>query len=261
LTGPAGNVQAISTGTIANSATPGVGTASIGGTAANPSININFPNDVQSVTFNSDNSATAGGGYVSNTGTLTNPVLDVHFPADVQSVTVGTVSNTASAGAGTFSIDNSTPTQPKININFPASSGGGATGASPSGIPYTVAGHSISSITYYSPTGNQQGSLSVLGTAIAPTACTPSMTIYSYVPLDETWTLGSVTPISSTSTWNTPAPTPLVSCNTTAASGSTPHTCSVTASSTVSAGTIMTIYGSTALSTGFAGLEIAFSCQ
>jgi hypothetical protein len=79
-------VQGISTGTISNSATPGVGIASIGGTAANPVVNVNFPNDVQSVSTGTvTNSGTTG--TLSIGGTATNPVVNVNFPASSGGVT------------------------------------------------------------------------------------------------------------------------------------------------------------------------------
>jgi len=75
---------------------------------------------VQAITANYLNSATAGTGTASIGGTAANPVVNINFPNDVQSVSAGTVTNSGSTG--TLSIDNSTPTNPKIDINFPASS-------------------------------------------------------------------------------------------------------------------------------------------
>jgi hypothetical protein len=55
-------------------------------------------------------------------GTAAIPNIAVNFPADLQSVSLGTVSNTAPVGAGTLTIDNTTPTAPTISVNFPATS-------------------------------------------------------------------------------------------------------------------------------------------
>jgi hypothetical protein len=93
--GPAGTsgvVQGITTGTIANTATAGTGTASIGGTAANPTVNINFPNDVQSISAGTvSNSGTTG--TLSIGGTATNPQINVNFPASSSSSGFTWVSN------------------------------------------------------------------------------------------------------------------------------------------------------------------------
>jgi hypothetical protein len=279
--GANGVVQGIATGTIANTATAGLGTASISGTAANPTININFPNDVQSVGFNSDNSATAGDGYVSNTGTTTNPILDVHFPADVQSVTKGTVTNSGSTG--TLSIGG-TATNPTIGINFPASSGGGATGGSPSGIPYTMTYHGPNSgnggapppSVLLNPISTGTGIMASLGpttSVFMPTACTPSATFWTYNPNISagnplTFTFYPVTPnTSATASPGWTLGTEITSCvMSTAATSSTPATCTMTASSPVSAGTWLTIEVSgddtvIANNTSFYEVIQTFSCQ
>jgi hypothetical protein len=274
--GPAGTVQGI-TASYTNSATAGVGTASMSGTATNPVVNVNFPNDVQSIGIAPvGNTAPAGGGTLTLTGPATNPVLNINFPASsggggtptIPAWSSGTDYTTGQLVTYNNAIFMAVADNTSSSSNEPGTSGGATywggisigTGANPIGIPYTVAGHLFAtSIYYYSPTGNQSSTLTDLGTAIAPTACTPSMTIYSYVPLAETWTLGSVTPTSSSNTWTLGSS--LASCPTSPASGSTPQTCSTTALSQVNAGTIMTIYGSAALSSGYAGLQIAFSCQ
>jgi hypothetical protein len=228
---------------------------------------------VQSLSTSVTNSGTTGSASFSGT---TNPVLTINFPASsggggtptIPAWSSGTDYTTGQLVTYNNAIFMAVADNASSSSNEPGTSGGATywggisigTGANPIGIPYTVAGHLFAnSIYYYSPTGNQSSTLTDLGTAIAPTACAPSMTIYSYVPLAETWTLGSVTPTSSSNTW--PLGSSLASCTTSPASGSTPQTCSTTALSQVNAGTIMTIYGSAALSSGYAGLLIAFSCQ
>ena len=64
----------------------------------------------------------------------------------VQSIGVGTVSNTASAGAGTLTVSNGSSANPTININFPASSNGaGLASAWSSGTSYSQG----ALVTYY----------------------------------------------------------------------------------------------------------------
>ncbi len=112
--GPAGinGVQTISTNNIDNTATPGVGTASISGTAANPQININFPNDVRSITAGTV--TTSGStGTLSIGGTATNPEINVNFPASSSS------SGFTWSTAGTNSTDDGPDIANPLNItNF-----------------------------------------------------------------------------------------------------------------------------------------------
>jgi hypothetical protein len=165
-------------------------------------------------------------------------------------------------GIGPFWLSN-----PTISINFP----GGATGANPSGIPYSVAGHIVSSITtsqyYYSPTSGTESSgvVSAISTAITPTECTPSMTIYSYVPEVFTWGIYAVKPVSTSGTWTIGSS--LASCTTGASTGGTAITCTATAP-LQPVGTLMTITAESGTlpapsgcGNATAGLIIAFSCQ
>jgi hypothetical protein len=75
---------------------------------------------VQGITANYTNSALAGTGTASITGTSANPVVNVNFPNDVQSVSAGTVTNSGSTGTLTIS---GMAANPEINVNFPVSSG------------------------------------------------------------------------------------------------------------------------------------------
>jgi hypothetical protein len=144
----------------------------------------------------------------------------------------------------------------------PAGSNG--TGASPTGIPLSVFGHFTSLNTnniYYSPTsGVQDTSLQPTAMAIVPSACAPSIKIWSWVPASITWEVQEVTPSTSTDTW-TLSGTNVVTCSTSSASGTTPTSCSATGSS-LSAGTILTLIANPvgANSTGY-GFAAAFSCQ
>lgn len=82
-------------------------------------------------------------------------------------------------------------------------SGTSATGASPVGVPYSIIAHSLGTSTYYaSPVGPVQSTtLQSMLISLAPTACTPSMTIYSFGVSGGTFSLIQVTPSSSSSTY------------------------------------------------------------
>jgi hypothetical protein len=153
-------------------------------------------------------------------------------------------------------------------------SGGGATGGSPSGIPYTMTYHSMSTtIVYMGPVGTGAGTAPSMGfSLIAPTACTPSGSWWTFVP-----GLSSGAPITASiyvvettttatgSDWATTG-SPVASCtlDTTAAGGNpgSPATCSATASSTVPAGTVLTIkLSGSGLPSTTTSIYQAFSCQ
>ena len=76
--------------------------------------------------------------------------------------------------------------------------GSGGTGLTPVGIPFGIAGHTGLAIWNNPAYPANQTSLNGLVTVIAPTACSPSMTIYSYAGAPMTWNLSSVTPSTAT---------------------------------------------------------------
>ncbi len=158
----------------------------------------------------------------------------------------GNPGNTGAAGA-------SGPTGP-TGATGPAGSDG--TGASPLGIPLGIAGHTGLAAWNSPTTGSQQTSLNADASVIAPAACKPSMTIYSYVGASTTWGIYSVTPSTSSSTWTVGSS--IIACSTTSGAGST---CSATAGSTVAAGTIMTLTSGSGAAPGGGGFLVAFSCQ
>jgi hypothetical protein len=241
---------------------------------------------------------------------------------------VGTVGNTASAGAGTLSVGG-TAANPTISINFPASSGGGTptisawdsgtaytvgqlvtydgnlyiasasstnetpgsstgaaywsgvtngSGAHPSGIPYTVSFHTPSSGAVYMGSVGQSasGAPGTQESVFLPTACTPSATWWTWNPNISgshtlTFAIYAVTTTTDTTggtDWSTSG-SAITSCTmSTAATGGTPGTpatCTASGpSSPVAAGTVLTVKASgdsTALpSTGYVVLQ-GFSCQ
>ena len=139
----------------------------------------------------------------------------------------------------------------------PAGSNG--TGANPNGIPLSSGGQTGAAI-WNKPGGAAQ--LASLGgevTVIAPNACKPSLTVYSYTGASTTWVLASVTPSTSNNTWTVGSL--ILSVTTAAASGSS---ASQTASTNVAAGTIMVLTSnstSTPAAPGGGGFLQAFSCQ
>ncbi|HEY3742723.1 MAG TPA: DNRLRE domain-containing protein [Bryobacteraceae bacterium] len=105
----------------------------------------------------------------------------------------------------------------------------------------------------------QQASLNAEPTVIAPAACTPSMTIWSYAGSFTTWVVATVHPSTSSSTWTVGST--VMSCQTLSAGGSK---CTATASNPVSAGTIMTLTTNSTSNPqlpGGGGFFSAFSCQ
>ncbi len=116
-------------------------------------------------------------------------------------------------------------------------------GLAPAGIPYTVSGHVESTTIIYANPAASAGSLSpnTLDTVIAPSTCTPSMTIWSNVPQSNTFTLRTATFASTGITITPAAAVPGASCNAAAATGSTLTQCSATASSSVAPGTALVI--------------------
>jgi hypothetical protein len=144
----------------------------------------------------------------------------------------------------------------------PAGSNG--TGASPVGVPMTIAAHVTGTAdqVILSPISSVNSSVNVTTssanpdeTAIVPSTCTPSMTVWSYTGTAQTWAIYTVTPSASTS-WS--LGTALVTCSTTTTVGSS---CTATASSQA-VGTILTISNTTTSSSiGDGGVITAFSCK
>jgi len=133
------------------------------------------------------------------------------------------------------------------------------TGAS--GIPYSVAGHTIISGGFYSPTNAAQApsvdGATATADAILPTACKPSMTISSFVNTGATFRLFRVSPVAGSTNWSTTGAA-IISCNTGAWSSGGPQTCTAAASSATPAGTVVTLTSNTTAPGGFL---IGFSCE
>jgi hypothetical protein len=166
-TGPVGGVSSISTGTIANTATAGAGTASIGGSSANPVLNVNFPADVQSVTAGT---VTTGGttGTLTIGGPATNPQINVNFPASSGGVSIyGDGSDGTTTGVCAITSNtNWTTTPPSAGIqcmNFSISSG--VTLHVPSGTVIRATGTVTISGTLMVDPGAAQGLYSIAVTA------------------------------------------------------------------------------------------------
>jgi len=144
----------------------------------------------------------------------------------------------------------------------PAGSGG--TGENPTSIPLTISGHHTSinsTVFYYSPTSAVAGGTSGLisdATVVVPATCTPSITIWSHVPVAETWQISSVTPSAAGDAWSISSV--VASCDTAAASGNTPQICHSSNGTPLAAGTVLTL-GLTVQPNGAYGFVTAFSCQ
>ena len=78
--GPAGGVTAVAVGTVTNSGS--TGTISVGGTAAVPTINVNFPSSSGGVASVAPGTISTGGtaGSVTVTNGTTTPTINVNFP-------------------------------------------------------------------------------------------------------------------------------------------------------------------------------------
>jgi hypothetical protein len=143
--------------------------------------------------------------------------------------------------------------------------GNGGTGAVPLGLPYSVNGHNLSgSQEYFNPVSTNNTTavaFSAISTTYVPTACTPSMTIYSNSTSTVEWVLQAVVPSTGTQSWTAPT-TPATTasalvgtyCTTTGVSS-----CSVTGTGKLTVGTYITI--NTSLVPAAGGAAIAFSCQ
>jgi uncharacterized protein (TIGR03437 family) len=148
-----------------------------------------------------------------------------------------------------------------ISKSTAANIAGGSTGVSASGIPYSVAGHTIISGGFYSPLNTGQSTSADGATApsdaVIPSSCRPSMTIYSFVNTAETFNLVQVSPVAGQTNWSTTGP-PIIGCNTAAWSSGAAQTCTAAASSNTPAGAVVTLTSSAPATGGFL---IGFSCQ
>ena len=137
------------------------------------------------------------------------------------------------------------------------SSGSSVTGGNPSGIPYAISG-SNGLVPWMDPDGPYQLVSTQLCASVcvaAPTACKPSMTIWSYTGTNTTWNLYSVNATSSTY-WT--IGNVIGTCSTTPTLGSS---CSFTVSNPVAKGTMMVLTSGSGSNPGGGGLIKAFSCD
>ena len=135
-------------------------------------------------------------------------------------------------------------------------------GNSPAGIPYAIGNHDLKTgaVGYFSPNSNGASSATINTSSIviAPTSCTPSMTIYSYTSVVTTFTLYSVTLSTDLDTGFIQGGA-IMSCTVGSSAGGNPQTCSMTSGSTVAAGTVMTL-SAPPPSSNNAAFFSAFSC-
>jgi hypothetical protein len=171
----------------------------------------------------------------------------------------GVTGNTGSTGATGAA---STVAGPAGTTGAIGPTGPGATvstGAAPVGIPFTMSRHTVSAAGLYSnPVASVAANApTALDTVTAPTACKPSLTIYSDVPVSTTFNLYSV--IASSTSVAVTVGSIIMACTAPAACGSVASQCNVTAASNVPAGTMLTLFHSSV--TSFYGYSLAFSCQ
>ncbi len=107
---------------------------------------------------------------------------------------------------------------------------------------------------------NMNSALNVANTWFLPTACKPTVTIYSYLGVSATWSLFPVTPSNASSafTLGTQIPTTPVSCSTTTAARSS---CTLTANSNVAALSSITLQGNANTAGSVALVYTVASCQ
>jgi hypothetical protein len=133
-------------------------------------------------------------------------------------------------------------------------------GDNPAGIPYSIGGHNLSTsgTNYVNPVGSGtlSSSIGATNTTIAPIACTPSMTIFSFGPNGGTFTLYSVTTSTTSNTFTQGSS--IMNCTVGSSTGA-PQSCAVTNASQVNAGTVMTLNVPTQTSNN-AIFYAAFSC-
>ena len=160
------------------------------------------------------------------------------------------------------------------SLNGGGSSGSSATGSSPQGIPYSIAGHFMSTTTTglnYNPANSLQLTTNngIAGTIIDPIpgtgTVTVSMTIYSFVPSSVTWSLHSVSPPSSGNQWTDNGVLTISSssaqCTTSAWSSGSPATCTMSVSGVPAGSTFVTLESSPNSSVTTGSFLTAFSAQ
>ena len=149
-----------------------------------------------------------------------------------------------------------------------------ATGASPQGIPYSIAGHTMSSTTTglsYNPGNSTQLTAinGINGTIVDPIpgtgTVTVSMTIYSFATTSVTWSIHSVSPPSSGTQWTdngvlTIASSP-AQCTTAAWSSGGPVTCTMSVSGVPAGSTFVTLESSPNTNVATGTFLTAFSAQ
>ena len=129
-------------------------------------------------------------------------------------------------------------------------------GSSPTGIPMSISGHTGAAAWNNPATSAQQTTLNGTAVVVAPAACKPSMTIWSYSDASTTWSLYSVSPSTTSSTWTQGIV--IIACTTASFGGAS---CTATAGSAVSVGTLMTLTSGTGSAPGGGGFLTAFSCD
>jgi hypothetical protein len=146
----------------------------------------------------------------------------------------------------------------------PAGSDG--TGAAPTAVPLSFSGgHTTINSTafYYNPSNSTQSSSLVAENTIAvPAACTPTMTIWSFLPSGVgnpvTWHVNLVTTSNATDTWT--AGTSVASCTTAGSTGAAVKCTATGTSVAANSVLVITISGYTFNGTAY-GFNRAFSCQ
>jgi hypothetical protein len=107
---------------------------------------------------------------------------------------------------------------------------------------------------------NMNAALNTGNTTLAPTACKPTVTIYSYLGTSSTWGLygASVSTGNTTFTLGSLISTTPATCTTSTTAGSS---CSLSANGNLSQGALLTLQGNTNTSGAVAVVYTAFSCQ
>jgi hypothetical protein len=234
-TGPAGATGATGSGTTGATGAPGA-TGPAGATGAT---------GAGTTGATGDKGATGATGPAGVTGATGAGTTGATGPTG-QNGTNGTNGTNGSPG----------PAGPTGPVGPTGPSGSNGTGANPTGIPVSVGGNTGAAV-WNKPGGSvQQVTLNAEVTVVAPTACKPSLTIYSYSGANTTWSLFSVNPSTASATWTAGAS--ILSVSTGSAAGST---ATATAANNVAAGTIMALSTSGQAAAGGGGFLQAFSCQ
>src|SRR5579871_2253163 len=266
-TGPTGAGVAGATGATGIAGATGVaGATGATGAGATGATGIAGATGVAGATGATGTGATGGTGIAGATGVA--GAIGASGPSGAASNVAGPTGRTGSTGAtgaaGATGQSSTVPgptglTGPSGPSGPPASVG---TGAAPSGIAYTVLQHSPQNAV--AATTIQVGLTGTSANAatnaaqftILPTACTPSVTAYSYLTtgVNVTWALHSATPVAGSTTWTVGG----VISNTCTTNGI--QQCTLTATSKQSALAAITLEA-TFGSTVSGGISTAFSCQ